>query len=359
MPFYRRFESFSEAEANSSISKLVDSHLVQPSDYWNGSWLFFPEDGGSNAGCVRKVSDFTATSGGSVAYLTPEFNFDHAVVVGDDYELLSVFSPLDVHRAINRSIQDGFPSFFDTINDETLILEQDQLTYSLEDLDSPPWVITKAWLEVNSSALDVEVESSANGSVTLTDAADISDVEAGWLVSAYYGTGSGQLRTVSSVTGQQVVISQNWVTNPDTDTKLKIWNPDDQQEDWYRLLALRFNQKENPTAMYFTKLYSSAYGMRIRLQYITAPSKLTADDDTTVVPSEYIINKAMAILLMRKANDNRVDRQRYLQQVQGYLDLAEHYRQTQGFRIPDITRWQEEDPNSPSGSGSGDNPLNW
>ena len=175
-------------------------------------------------------------------------------------------------------------------------------------LATAPWFIREIEIE-RASSLKGIADSSTND--TLVDAvSDFSNVAAGWLISIYDGTGRGQLRTILSVSGTTITISENWTTNPDTTSKFAVWDPNDQDVKWYQLFAASFNTSEYPSTLYLTQKYPALHGMRIRLKYLALPGELSADDDTTVVPGAYIIPKVASILYGRRMSDSRVDRQK-------------------------------------------------
>ena len=341
MPFIRRTNGYGTVATTPAptSTSFADATLTQEQDFWKNQWWY-----NIRSGDVRLVTRFAADT--NVCYLESPVSSailvasaGPPVVAADTYELHSVFNAYEIHAAIDRAIEYGYPSFFDVVTDETLILKEDTLAYTISGLTNLPWIPTKLWLEVPTSVM--RGTATSGGVTSLVDtAANFTGVNSSYLVSIYAGTGAGQLRSVATLTGTtQINISLAWTTNPDSTSKYAVWNPTDQRNDWRRLQAVRFNTKENPTIMYLTENYDSLVGCRLRLEYISKPISLTTESSTTIVPKEFIIHQAIHFLADQKINDNRADRSRYELLSQKHLEQAELYRQSHAFNMPEITLW--------------------
>lgn len=351
MPFYKDYGTNSTITTATSTTKLIDSTLLHDKDTWKNCWMLITS--GSPAGTHRRVEEFWYNTG-----LTLERPFASSAVVGDTYELTSVFSPPEIHQAINRAIVEAFPAFYDTTTDETLIVQEDKLTYDLTGLTTRPWVISKVWFE---RGYNVNTGTATSGAVgyLIDTSANFSSITTSYKVSIYDGTGKGQIRTIGSVTGTtQLNPSVAFTTAPDSTSKYALWNPEEEVLDHYRILPARFDQKEYPNTMYLSQRYPDLYGMRIRLEYNSIPSELTTDSSTTIVPKEFIINKAISYLATSKTADNRADRQRWSQVAQQYMAVAEQYKKVHAWQQPAITMWQEEERGNPR-TVDQQNPLGW
>lgn len=330
MPFYKRTGGQSLVGASSTTTSIIDTKMVPENDFWNGQWWYsIARDE------VRKITDTVKS--------TTSFTLEYACTTpttGDAYEIHCVFNAFDLHNAINRAISDAFPAFFDYVTDETTVLKEDTLKYTISGLTQIPWMVYKVCLEHNDTKLHGTATAGAATSIADT-ANNFTSVSAGWLVSIYAGTGSGQLRTVSSVTGTtQLNVSLAWVTNPDTTSKYAVWNPDSQLTTWETVVSAGFDAKEYPNYLYLNKQFPASIGMRIRLEYTARPLALTTDAGATVVPEEFIIHKAQAILYGIMVNDNRADRNRYANLEEYHRQLAEQYRTMRAFQIPNSTIWE-------------------
>jgi len=351
MDFYDRYDSYSSMTGSPSTTAITDGSLVQDADYWNAGWVYIAS--GSASGDVRLVLDF---GGGTI---TPERALSGSPAVGDTYEILQRYSPYQIHAAINEAIIASDTSFFQIITDETLVLEEDKLEYSLTSLGTAPWIILKIFLERNTGV--VRGTATSGGAATLTHSGqDFSSVTTNYRLSIYDGTGKGQIRTVSSGTsGGVITVSANWTTQPDSTSKYTLWDTSEQEIDWYRLPAARFDDKEYPTKLYLTRNYSSLNGLRIRLVYAAIPAELSTDAATTVVPKEYVINKALSILYAASAGDNRKDRQKHMTLSAMLDERAEQYKRTNASMIPDVTLWEARDTVFSGGSADTEDPLGW
>ncbi len=350
MPFMRKYGGFSVVAASPAptVSSIADNKLTQENHHWKNQWWY-----SVTKDEVRLITAFKADSN--------ELVFEYPAtlpVAGDTYEIHSIWNADEIHAAINRAIEDAYPSFFDVVTDETLVIKENTLEYSLTGLTYSPWIITKVWVE-NADRIGMgKVTSAAAGTLVDTNT-NFTGITSSYLVSIYSGKGAGQLRTVGSITGTtQLNVTSNWITTPDSTSKYLLWDPTIQSSDWTRLQNIRFNTKENPTKLYLPENFSSRYGQRIRLEYISKPVILGSEASITSIPKEFIIHRALHFLHGQKINDNRVDRQRYEVLAQRYFEQSEMYRQSHAFNMPEITMW------TPRVSRGGDlrldgNPMGW
>lgn len=329
MPFMRRTNGYSVVGANPTTTTITDTNLAQEDDYWKGQWWY-----NVTQDHVRKIVRFIASSD------TLKFEYPVAIpVAGNIYEIHSIFNAFEIHGAINRAIEDAFPAFFDYISDYTNIIQEDTLRYQISNLIHVPWKVTKVWVEHNEEKITGTATS--GGASTLTDSGSkFGEVTSGWLVSIYGGTGTGQIRIVDSATATEITVTSAWTTNPDSTSKYMVWDPSSETMQWEQVLSARFDSKEYPTYLYLTKSFPNSIGLRMRLEYITRPIPLVAESSTTVVPKEFIINKALSILFGQKVNDNRADRNRFANLEEYRRQLAEQYRAARAFEQPSITVWQ-------------------
>ena len=361
MPFARRYPSYLTCDSASSSSQIVDADLTQSDDYWKNMWLYICANVSTstgatlddNVGEVRLIDGFLNKDN----TLLLDRALPQAATEYDRYEIHDNWNAYEIHNAINRAIRDGAPDFFDVVEDETLILKEDTIEYDISSLTNRPWVISSVYIERPYNA--VSGSPTATAATSLTDTgADFSDVAAGWLVSIYDGTGAGQLRTITSVTGTTQLNVAAWTTIPATTSKYLLWNPSEQRSDWYRVTSARFDRLEYPSTLYLSKLYWGDYGARIRLTYATDCLEMDDDADTTAVPKEFVVYKAIEILAASRVSSAKADREHYAILEQDYGNRAETYRQKHAFRM-DTQLWLEEDFTAPGRNQSDGNPLDW
>ena len=372
MPFFRRrADGYSTPTATGTTTTLIDTTLTQADDYWNNQWLYIPESAASsdvNGGEARLISDFVSTTG----TLTLEEPLLEATSTTYTYEIQTVYNAVEIHNAINRAIGEAFPAFFETGLDETIVVQEDKLTYGCSDFEHTPWMISKIYVERNhtvkrgqvTGGITTTVLGIANFAFNDSDM-DLSNVNSNWKVSFYAGMNAGLLGDIVHV---DTTIGQMAVHVPDSDipaansdvadttTKYAIWNTMDEYRDWYRIYAVRFDKKEYPDILYFPTEMLNSLGLRLRVEYAYVPAKLTTDAGTTVVPADYIIPKALQYLYTGRMKDNRADRQKYAQLAQEMERAAVLYKQNNQFRINDLTIWQEGDR---AMLHPIDNPLGW
>ncbi len=360
MPFYQIFGEGSNLFTGGSSSVPQDTKLVQATGYWNNTWLMALSTGAAN-GEVRKVSTFVNSSGGqlitldrSISQTPPAASSDPAI----SYELTTVFSPHEIHSAINRAIKSAFPAFFDVVEDDSLVICTDKMTYDLTGLTTDIYTPLRVWLETSNSNLSGNVVSSGDTTAVLPDSVDLTSVDSNYYISIYEGTGAGQLRRVDSVLGQEVTVADEWTINPNTTSKFRVWNPESTGMDWYEIRGVRFSSTEYPNFMRLVGTYSGNEGLRIRIQYVAEPAALFADSDTTIVPEEYIIHKACAILFGNILNNNKADRDKWERSEARHLQMAEEFKQTNRWAIPSQSVWLAEDPAAYTRSDRG-GPLGW
>ncbi len=353
MPFFTYFASSSIIDASSTTLKILDASLAQRDDFWKGAW-YYQIDGGE-AGEISKVVSFIELDN-ALFLQTPLTGSPSA---GETYELHSGFNAVQIHAAINRSIEEGaFPAFFDVVTDETLILEEDSLDYSLTSLSSLAYKILKVWIEVRSNVSRGLATAGAATTLTDTNGNFNTSADSDWRISIYDGTGKGQIRTVSSATASVVTVSVAWTVNPDTTSKYAFWDGSEDLEDWYRVRAVRFDSKEWPNILRLVRNYEYLEGMRIRIEYMSKPSAIATESATTVVPQGYIVPRVLSYLYDRKRTDNRVDRRLASDESDKQFELSEIYRRTNAFQAPDGTVWIDRDDSNYLNIDSQD-PLSW
>ena len=343
MAFALRIGASSTA-TDGGTNELIDTNrLRQADDFWNGSWLYIVNDtsGTDNDGEVRFISDFVSNTR-SIAVVEP---FSAAVANTDEYEIHSPWNALQMHDAINDAIDDGFPEFFDTVVDETTIIQEDTLEYALPTTTAPYFVLGM-WLERVSDK--VRGTSTGGSSTTLIDTGQAwtTNAFANMTIAIYDGTGAGQYATIASNNATTITVSA-WsgtgTSSPDTTSKYVIKDSPTEQYDWYRITAARFDQTLWPTKVYLTARYTRSLGMALRIQYIAKPSSITTEAATTIVPSGFVTAKAQALLHGMRVADSRSDQDRHRYMHQFWESRAEAYKLQNKWRMPKSTLWIEEE----------------
>ena len=352
MPFFKRFPLGLQADADSDLdsSFLQDDRLVQARQYWKNMWLYNVSNDE-----YRRVSDFRHEQN----RLVPEFDFTTTPSTTDIFEILSIFTPDEIHDAIDDAIREGFPTFFDVVTDESMIYEQDKISYDLVNVVGGRGVLTnplrikKLWIEQATTGTIHLATSGAAG--TITDAnATFTAVDTSWRVSIFKGTGSGQTQLVASGDDAGILTPiANWTVTPDSSSRFRVWDASLEVVEWRDLAAVKFDAKDYPTNMYMAARMPSWYGMRFRIQYIGEPQVFTNDSaPTTVVPTKYIKHYAMSVLFDKRARSHPSEQTKFGDLADREMVKADKYKIEHGFDLPDQTWWTEDDPSIGFGSTS-------
>lgn len=330
MPFFRRFPNgYAELDSGSTTLKIVDSALTQRDGFWNGSWFYAPDTG--DVSLIRSFS-----SNDNTAYL--EVPMAASPSEGDDYELHEIWNAVDLKHFINQAIQEGGRTFPQTVVDETLIIESNKMEYDLSSLTTKPWIIHQVLVEKRGGVARGTLQSATTNTFTVETASILASVSTAstWRVSIYEGTGSGQIRTLSSVASEVGTVTVDWTTVPDSTSKYALWNTANDIYPWVPIDSFRLDSKEYPdTLSMFTRL-ESIRGMRIRLEYLAEPSTLSAETDTTIVPERFIILKACSLMMGQRSSDVKADKDTYYAEFIRYNDMVTDYIKTNAPHKPDI-----------------------
>lgn len=354
MEYNRRTgKDYGQLTSASSGTSMADSALAQQTDFWAGSSLLVVKSD-ATVNC-RLIKNFT-TAGG---IFTLDTSLGYTPATNDVYEVHSGWDGVDLNNAINRAIEDAFPAFYDFTSDSSIVIQEDKTTYSLSSLT--PHVLLAAYVEQPKNVIR-GVVSANNGGTTLTDSSAnwTTNEHAGKLVSIYAsaqgGTALGTSTTVVSNTATTLTVTFSGTLK--IGDLYALWNPSSEITNWRRLIAGRTDARTWPSALYLTQVYSQHLGMRLMLEYTKRPVSMTLETDTTMVPQEFILNRAAALLYEQRMNDGRYDRARFGDLANRKAQMAEQYRITRAWPLPPTTFWQEQEQSYPFLSPDGD-PLDW
>jgi len=314
-PFFKRYKAgFLEADSGTTRS-LVDTDLAQKDKFWNGAWVYRIASQEAS-----QITNFNA-SADELVLEVPITTF----AASDDYEIHNIWNAYDIHEAINASIRDSRQIFFETVTNETLVIEEDQLEYSLSTLAKTPHMIQKVWLEQPTSVRRGVVFSATSTTIGVPTLGDATGVDTNWKISIYAGTGSGQIRSIAGVNGILFDVAA-WTTIPDVTSKYALWNPTQQIQDWRPWHAVRYDSmKDFPDVLYFSQRPVDFQGLRIRLEYVALPAELSAETDATVIPASFLVPAAISKLHGRKVKDTRVDRELHFAESRRYKEMADEW----------------------------------
>ena len=336
MPFYMRYGTGSiiTGSTEQTVTAIAAADLTQPDNFWNQSFVWAVE-----SSAERLVTDFDVGSTSGVLNL--EYALSAVVSSSDSIEITALWPPTQIHETINNVIALVSKQYPDVVTDQTLVVEENKMTYALSGLSTTPWQMLQVYIEQPGSSISGQPTAAA--ATTLTDSAqDFSTNDTDHFLSIYAGTGSGQLRETSTGSSDGQLTVTTWTTTPDTTSFYRYWDASNQQIDWHRIGDVRFDGVEYPDNMEFSELYSGAYGARIRLVYLANQNSLAADSDVTAVPLLYITHKTLALLHDSMIGDNRVDRGVHASLAEYYAGLADKYLADAPRRRPAVTLWRGE-----------------
>lgn len=353
-------------DTDATSSSLPDSTafdcalLTQTDGHWKNGYVYVVSDSASSdsalVGEERPISDFTRKNGRVMV----EYPFSAALEVNAVIEIHEIWSPQELHSAIDKSIRLGGRVFSDVVEDDTtFVVLEDQLEYDLSLLTKAPRRMLSVWFEDVSSELTGRADSATSTTVEVNSwAGQLTNADTTWWVSIYNGTGRGQVRRfVSSDNDSGTITVSAWATTPDTSSKLKAWNGDSQVLDWKPLTAGRTDVREYPDYFRFTHLYPAAEGRRIRMLYLATPGALTEDSSTTVVNQDYITHKSLSILHDSLVGDNRFNQNKHANLAEYHDQLASGILRDFMRRLPQRRLMQ---PTHPGGRlPPWDNPMGW
>jgi hypothetical protein len=375
MKFYLRYadqqvqftQSNDTALSNNSTEVFYCNKLTQEEGAWNNGYIYVISTDANINGLERRISNFNADK--DALYVEWPCDTDQVPTTDDNFELVDIWPPVQIHDAINDAIRDSWRTYPDLVLDETLVIEDNKRAYDLSALAQPPSRMMQVYVERSSNAVGGQVTTVTTSDVFGDTTIDLSTLTADssvitdWKLSIHDGTGKGQLYslTAASTTTQLVTGTSTSAsaTNPDTTSKITIWNPAEHDNNWYRFLPVRFDASEFPNTMYMQEDLSGNEGMRIRLIYLAQHQDLSADSDLTTVPKYYVINKALSILHDSLVSDNRADRRDHSGIAEHYDQLARAWAAQNPRRLPAGSVWIEPDAHSAYNGGNSINPLGW
>lgn len=355
MPFALRVPDGHAVMSGTGLTTtIIDSiNLIQQNDFWNGQWIYVTSTGTES---LRKIVDYAKTT----HTLTLDSPLPTVSSTNMQYEIHSVFNAIEMNNAINTAIRDAYPAFFDTKEDMSLFVQESRLEYDLSSIDPKVATIHGVWLERPSGAQHGKVMSSSydvggDKTTLVVSGVDVTKLTGVGLLACYDGSATYK-GTLLEVTASGANLVCDGDHQLQVDDEFLLFDSDDQDHSWYPLKHIRYVPKEWPNSLYIGTNISSYLGYRMKLLYSSAPTQLTADTDTTTVPSEYIMLSAMATLFSSRMNDNRVDRQMYASLSADYKQQSEIYKMRNMFRGMDTEIWMET---SDGNEFYQDNPMNW
>ena len=295
MPFFRRWPNGLQVQDTaaggtgttdgSDSSKVVDSRFTQERGYWKKQWLYDVKTGEERV-IIAFIKDQKA--------LIPEYSFDVAPSTSTTIEVMAIHSPSEIHLAINDAIIEAFPSFFDAVEDESIIVEEDKKDYELvtvvggRGVLNNPLRIKSIWIE-NATSGGVFVPDTASTTTNIVNANasfSAANVDSTWSIAVYAGTGSGQYAEITAAASANGLTISALAVGLDTTSQVRFWQRIKQTRSWTPVTAITFDAKDYPTTMRMIESVNAHRGLRFRISYIGEPQGLTTDTASTVIPKK-------------------------------------------------------------------------
>lgn len=348
MPFFRRFPAGELAmDSGSTTETIKDASLTQPDDFWSGAWFYGLEE--------EDVSYIRAYQQADHRFYL-ETALASSPSAGDKYEIHTLWSPVEVHNAINQAIESVNRIYTTVVIDSSLVLQEDKLTYDISGLPYTPVFVHKVFVE---NPGNVERGTATAGNVAYIDVQSVpTDISTNWKIAIYDGTGRGQIRNYASHVGLQITPNTNWTTAPSATSKYAMWDSTEELYDWVAINNFYVDKKEYPDTLYFRNRPYAYYGMRIKIEYSAVPAALLTDSSTTTVPKQYILLKACSYLHGLKLKNTKADRDMHYAEMKRYQEEAEVYLQRNLPHRQDNT-WMRSAPGMDYPEDENGNPLGW
>lgn len=363
--FFRRYpESVLTVTTGGSATSFTCSSLTQTEDnFWKGGYVYFVS--ATQAGIVgkdRRISAFTASTD-TVTVAEP---FAANITAADTFEIHSLVSASDIHEALNRAIRDVAKVYPRQVIDETLVVQEKKRYHTLTGLAARVWRPRQVYVEQNTTAIHAKVASATytgtgpyTATITFSDLIVTADQHNSKLCSIVTGSGLGGINAatiIDTIAPNQIQVSST-VNTLSTDTLIMIWDPNVQETNWNKLTEIRFDFSEYPNTMFMQAQLDQYRGFRLRFIYSSPAAELTADADTTTVPHELVVKRAVQYLHEMLAHDNRADANRHLNLAQYYKAECEEFLVKNTPLRPAGTVWMEGDDSTSTYADP--DPLGW
>lgn len=364
--FFRRYPEGSLATTGSTFSSstMACTSLTQADDFWKGGYVYFvTATQAANLGKDRRIASFAASND----LITVGEPFAATITQNDTFEIHSIISASDIHEALNRAIRDVAKSYPRQVIDETLVVQEKKRYHTLTGLAARVWRPRQIFVEQNTTAVNAKVASVTysgpvagvyTATIVFGDLTVTADQYNGWLCSVVTGTGLGGINaaTITDTVAAHSIVVPSTVNTFDTTTLIMLWNPNVQEENWDKIVAARFDFSEYPNTLFMQEQLDKYRGFRLRFIYSAPAAELTLDTDSTTVPQEFVVMRAVQYLHEILAHDNRADANRHLNLAQYYKASCDEFLVKNTPLRPAGTVWQEGDGGS---TYSDPDPLGW
>jgi hypothetical protein len=322
-PFFERFGVNYLTATGGSTTTLVDTvNLKQDDNFWKGFYLYLPD-----RGTTRIVSGFTQSSS-TITFLESTT----AITSGTKYELWGIFSPIDIHNALNQALRDAWPYFFEDRQDYVVI------TSDFPTQVSPTFTLTPRWvydvsLEIPGSCVSSVVTQRSGTNTYLIDGnRTFTSDDIGDEIRIYDGTAAGDRRTIISIVSPHVVqVNAAWSALPDTTSRYV--QVDTAQSVYIPISHWESVPRNAPTTIIHSLSGSALAGRLMRISYEAEYSPLTTESSATTCPAEFLELSAISRLYLSRMSSSPYSEDNTWQGLQrAHAEAANSYALKYAFR---------------------------
>ena len=289
-PFFERFASGFLTATGGTTTTLVDTaNLKQDDDFWNGQFLYLP-----TRNISRIISDFTSTTS-TLVFREPV----QTITSGTRYEIWAHFSPADVHNAINLTLHDAWPFFYDDQTDFFVIVPESGRVLTLPFSAVPRFVYEIAVENPADSVTGQVTQQSGNSTYLIDSSRTFTTEDIGKEIRIFAGEGAGDRRIIAAIINTTTVqVNSAWTNTPNTSSKYLMTNA--KNATYERLHNWEARPLNAVTTIFLKHSMEQWAGRLLRVSYESEFTSLQSDTDITNCPQEFVIMGALARLYLSR-----------------------------------------------------------
>ncbi len=270
-PFFRLMGNYGTVDGVLDTTAFydVDLNKFTTNPGWTHAAAYFPT--GQAGGQEGEITNFIVPASGvaGYAYVTPQLSPNAAQ--NDTYEFHSKFRVSEKLDAINTAIRDSWPEFYKFNTDTSIIIQKWKRVYSLAAILPQVKNISRIYIEPIWLFLSGQASSGTTSTLVDSSRTFTLDTTKTYEAAIYYGTGAGQVRTVTVSTSNGTThldVTPNWTTIPDSTSQYVIKNTLDVDKPWLGpVTRIRLDTADNPTAIEILDGMTGYWGARSKIEY--------------------------------------------------------------------------------------------
>lgn len=290
-PFFRKYGTGDLTATSGASTYLVATFLKEGTDFWKGQWVLLPDS--------DQVFECSSFGTSIVTWLQ---SASPVPTGGTKFEIWSQWSPYEVHEAINQTLRDTWPFFFQVTESYLVNQTNSGGKYTVSSLTPAPRFLAQVYLETGISSVTGTNNSAPGAQNRLKDTTrTFTTADIGKTVRIFNGTSAGDYRTVSAlVDANTIQVSVNFTTTLDTTSEYRLVDETEQTRGWQLLFGWSTDSFTNPATLRFGGESQGDNGYLYRLVYEADYATLSAETDTTSCPTEYLYLASIARLYLNR-----------------------------------------------------------